>query len=307
MGAVLAFVGQPEPHAGFDSGRNMDGNRPFFIDALPALADRTGLRYDLPGAFALAAGPADAEKTLLKAKLSSAFAAGAGSDGRRRLRSGAFTVDTAFPARNLELRFFAVDGFLEGQLQVVLEIASPFRAASATGLSEEVFENIVKNVAETAAVEIESIKASSTLLRAGMPEHVVTLPFVLVAQGFVGFVDFFELFFGGFFLVIAGVQVGVVLAGHLSIGLLEFVIGDGFLDAEDVVIISFAHHGYHRSRYTDRPKPPDDGPLGLSDAYCMLLLVLVDFFEFRVDDFFIGLGGSGAVPPWLCALRAGRC
>ena len=44
--AVFAFVGEAQTHAGFDAGRNVDGDRALPIDALTALADCAGLRDD---------------------------------------------------------------------------------------------------------------------------------------------------------------------------------------------------------------------------------------------------------------------
>ena len=64
-----------------------------------------------------------------------------------------------------------------------------------------------------------------------MAEHVVALAFVLVAQLLVSLVDFFELFFRRFFLGLAGLEIGMVLAGHLPIGPLQLVIGRGSFDA----------------------------------------------------------------------------
>src|SRR6476660_453684 len=51
--AVLAFVGEAQTHAGFDAGRNVDGDRALPIDALTALTDCAGLRDDATGSLPL--------------------------------------------------------------------------------------------------------------------------------------------------------------------------------------------------------------------------------------------------------------
>ena len=99
-----------------------------------------------------------------------------------------------------------------------MQVVPAFGATAAALPAEKVLENIVEDVAESTAC-VEPVEAL-TLLRAGMSEHVVALAPFLVAQRFVGFVDFFKFGFGVFLLGVAGVQVRVVLAGHLAIGLL---------------------------------------------------------------------------------------
>ena len=47
----------------------------------------------------------------------------------------------------------------------------------------------------------------------------------------VGFVDFFELLFGLLLLLFAGLEIGMILAGQLAIGFLEFVVGRRSVDA----------------------------------------------------------------------------
>ena len=272
IGPMLAFIGEPEPHSGFYSGRNVNGNRPFLVSPLPTLAGGAGFRHNLTGAFALTAWPADAEESLLETELPSAFAAGADLDGRRRFRSGSFTVVAYFPAWDLELRLFAVYRFFEGKFQVVLKIVAPFRPASTTGLSEEILEDIVKGISETPASKIKTFESSGTLLRPGMTEHVVAFPLLLVAQGFVRFVDLFELFFGCFLLMIAGLQIWMVLAGQFPVGFLELVVGNGFLDAENIVVISFSHGCHCSYESTERPSSHVPGnSVCLLDILCYFL------------------------------------
>lgn len=116
VGAMLTLVGEAQAHAGFNPGRDMNGDRAFTIDPLPALAGSAGFRDNLAGPFALSAGAADAEKSLLEAKLPGAFTAGAGLDRGGRLGPGPFALSAGLPAGNFQLGFFPVDRFLEAEL-----------------------------------------------------------------------------------------------------------------------------------------------------------------------------------------------
>ncbi len=106
-------------------------------------------------------------------------------------------------------------------------------------LAEKIFEDIVKDVPESAAIEIEPVKAWPTLLCPGMTEHVVAFPLFLIAQRFVGFVDLFEFFFGCFFLLIASMEIWMVLTRELSIGFFKIVVGYASIDAESFVVVAF--------------------------------------------------------------------
>ena len=87
-------------------------------------------------------------------------------------------------------------------------------ALPASGLAEEVLENIVEDVAEAAlSAEIESLRS---LRSTGMAEGIVSPPFFLVADDLVGFVQLFKFFFGGFLLFGGRVEIGVVLPGEFA-------------------------------------------------------------------------------------------
>jgi hypothetical protein len=64
-----------------------------------------------------------------------------------------------------------------------------------------------------------------------------------VGQGFVGFGDLPE---PGGGLLVAGVGVGVVLAGQLAVGLLDLRRGGVRFDAEQRVIVRGGGHSHHR-------------------------------------------------------------
>ena len=166
---------------------------------------------------------------MLEPHLAGPFAARAGLDRGGALGAGSFTVRTDFPARDFQLGIFSVDGFFKGQLQVVLEIVASLRPVTASLAPEEIFEDVVEGVAEAAATA-ESLR-SGTLLAARVAEHVIAFALFLIAQRLVGFVDLFEFFFRYFFLRLSRLEIGMVLAGHLAIGLLELVVGGGSFDA----------------------------------------------------------------------------
>ncbi len=158
---VLSFIGETKTHAGLNTGWNMDGDGALFVNPLTPLTGRAGFRDKVTGAFTLATGPADTEEPLLKPKLPGTFAAGTWLDGCRRLRSGPFTVDADFPARDFEFGFFPVDGFLKRDFEIVLEIVAAFGPScpASSRLAEEILEDVVKHVSESATAEIEPVKA----------------------------------------------------------------------------------------------------------------------------------------------------
>jgi hypothetical protein len=142
----------------------------------------------------LAAGSGDTEESLLEPHLTGPFTAGTGFDRRRVFGSAPFAVATHLPSRDFEFGLFPVDGLFKGHFQIVLKVIATFRPTAASLASEKIFEDIVEGVAESASSESKSIR-TATLLSSGMTEHVVAPAFFLITQGFVGFIDFFELFF----------------------------------------------------------------------------------------------------------------
>lgn len=240
VGAMLSFIGEAKSHAGLYAGWNMDGDGALFVNPLTSLAGRAGFRDKVAGAFTLTTGSADTEEPLLKPQLPSTFAAGAWFDGRCRLCAGPFAVDANFPTRDFEFGLFSVDGFLKRDFEVVLEIVATFSAScpAPSRLAEKILEDVVKHIPESAASEIESLKTWSTLLCAGVAEHVVAFSFFLITQYFIGFIDFFEFFFGGLFLMVACVEVRMVLASQFPVRLLQVVIGDVAIDTESFVVIA---------------------------------------------------------------------
>ena len=145
---MLSFVREAQTHTGFDTGGDVDGDGPLSIDALTALACRTRLCHDSSHSLALAARTGDAEEPLLEPHLSGPFATGARLDGCRAFRAGPVAVAAHLPSRDFELGLFPVDGFLEGQVQIVLEVVAALRPVAASLTSEKILEDVVEGVAE---------------------------------------------------------------------------------------------------------------------------------------------------------------
>src|SRR6185503_21312209 len=71
-----------------------------------------------------------------------------------------------------------------------------------------------------------------------MTEAVVARAFITVAENGVGFGGFLEFLFG---LLVALVAIGVVLERQPAIRALDFRVGGGAGNLEDLVVIAFAH------------------------------------------------------------------
>ena len=69
-----------------------------------------------------------------------------------------------------------------------------------------------------------------------MTELVVVAALVFITQHFIGFVDFFELFFR---FLVPRVAVGVVFHRQLAESLFNFISAGVFVDAQHFVIITF--------------------------------------------------------------------
>src|SRR5215467_5283623 len=166
----LALVREAQPHARFDTGRDMDCNGPLAVNPLSSLAGRTRLDHNSAGPFALSAWAAYTEKPLLEANLPRALATGTSLDGSG-LGAGSLAIAASFPPRDFKLGFLPEYAFLEGQFEVILEIVAAFRTIAAALPTEEIVEDVVEDIAESATTEsTETLKACS-LLGASMPKH----------------------------------------------------------------------------------------------------------------------------------------
>ncbi len=130
-------------------------------------------------------------------------------------------------------------GLQEAQGHVVAQVrpalASPPPAA---GPAET--EEILEDIAEAREDVVETAESGEPrALQALVPELVVDLPFLGVAQDLVGFRGFLEAVFR---LAVAGVPVRMVLQGEFAIGRFELGVGRLAVDPQDLIVIPFGCH-----------------------------------------------------------------
>ena len=167
-----------------------------------------------------------------------AIAARAGCRARAGGGATAIAVIADFQPLKLDLFLNAEDRFDEINGDIDAPVASAACRATAPRLllAKGAVENVedVLKAAETARATGE---AAARAVDAGMAETVVARPLLVIGKHFVGFVDFFELFFGVGFLA----DVGVVLARQPAKGALDLARIRALRNTEHLVIISW--HG----------------------------------------------------------------
>lgn len=115
--------------------------------------------------------------------------------------------------------------------------AEAAEAAEATGSAEEVAEDIAELREDV--VHVHTLTAEAALaVDAGMAELVVASLLVGVAEDIVGLGSLLEFFLG---ILVAGVTVGVIFEGQLTVGLFQIVGGGVLVDAENLIIIALSH------------------------------------------------------------------
>ena len=153
-----------------------------------------------------------------------------------------------------ELLLGAVDGLVEGQLQVVAEVRAgrpPGAAGGATGGSAT--EEGVEDVAEAleAAEGAVALRAGTGAAHAGPAEHVVLLAALRIGEDLVGLVDLLEARVS----IRVGVDVGVPLLGQLPEGALDLFVAGAALKPQDLVVV--AGRGHAMPEYREgRPDAP---------------------------------------------------
>ena len=104
--------------------------------------------------------------------------------------------------------------------------AAALGAAAAKEAAKDVFAENIAEVGENVLhVHMTAAVAAAPAAHAGMPEAVVLRALVGIAEHFIGFGRFLELFFR---LFIAGVAVGVELHGYLAVRLFDLILRGGF-------------------------------------------------------------------------------
>ena len=157
--------------------------------------------------------------------------------------------------------FASLGGFLKGNRHHGFGIAAAAgciwigtASAAAKTAAEEAVENVAKIHAHTAGEGASAAcTAAEVRVNACMAELVITGALIFIGQHFIGFVDFLELRLG---LFIAGVQVGMVFFGQLTVGLFDFIIRGILGNSHDLIIISFISHFYPFLSHKQRGFPP---------------------------------------------------
>ena len=151
-------------------------------------------------------------------------------------------VSQRVAAADFDLGFGAEDGGLEVDGQIEAQVVAALLAAGALLLAahvEHFAEEVAEEVADVhASAEGRTAEAWTAAADAGMAVAVVGGALVGVAEHLVGLAGLLEFFFGG---VIAGVEVRMVLASLLAIGALQLLVAGVARDAENFVIVCFAH------------------------------------------------------------------
>src|SRR5262249_9122189 len=139
-GACLALTLESQLLARGDAGRDLHGELPLTRHLAGAAARRTRLGDDPPDAPALRAGSGHREEALLEAHL--ALPAALRADTRRRAGCGARTGARVarFLPWNLNRRFGAARGLLEGDLEVVLDVRAALGTAAPACVAEQIAE-----------------------------------------------------------------------------------------------------------------------------------------------------------------------
>ena len=193
---------------------------------------------DLAGAMAAAAGrlidhPAE-RRILHRLARTRTMAVRAVLRTGSRCSTGAMTGLAVLRTRNTEFHFLAESGFLKRDLQIIAQITAALRSrttgtATAALTAKEHIEYIAKTfgtatakAAKTTLAETTEAAgtAAHTAIECRMTELVILGLLLRVLQDIIGFIDFFELLFGC--LGVIAVQVWMIFAGHLLIGLLQF-------------------------------------------------------------------------------------
>src|SRR5579859_6747037 len=238
----VASAADAKLHAFLHTGRDIDADGLFTIHTPFALTDGAFRGDD--GAFAVAGGAGGdglhlaEEGIAYPADLAAAAAGGAGLDAVLVFCAAAAAGGAPYIFFYLDIFGYAFCDLFVVEFDLYAEVTAPdppgatAAAASASAAKEaaELAEDII-HVHVTAA---ES--AAAVTRQAGMAKAVVLAAFVRIAKDFVGFGGLLELFFGG---LITGVAVGMVLHGHLTIGLFDLVGRGSFCYPQYFVIISF--------------------------------------------------------------------
>ena len=244
-GAGFAFALKAELLPGCDPTGNLDGDFSLARHASRAATGLAGLRDDLSGAAALRARTRDREEALLETDLAVTLALRARARRRSLGRARAVARPAVLLARNLNRRLGAASRFFERDLEVVPQVgAAPRPAAPASAAAKHVAEpeHVAEDIGEVAEFgehgRIEARAAARRGADAGVPEAVVQAALLRVRDDGIRLGRLLELFFRE---LVARIAIRVVLHRELPVSAFDFDVGRRARDAEDFVVIAFAH------------------------------------------------------------------
>ena len=240
VAAGFAFAGQADALAVVDAGGNADVDGFAAFHHAVATALQAGVFDFLARAVAGRTGLLHLENRLAHVDGARAVAGAAGGGAGAGFGAGTVADAAFFVAGHGNLFFQAGSGFFQRNFDAVLQvfalIAGLATATAAEHLAEDVAEVKTLRAAETAKAFKTALAAAG--FKGAVAELVVGGFFLRVGQNIVGFLDFFEFFFGR---RVAGIAVGMVFHRQLAVGFFDFVGAGGAGNAERFVIVLLAH------------------------------------------------------------------
>lgn len=232
--AGLTLAGDAHAHTGVSTGRDIHFDGLFHADRAGAAAFGAFIPDDLAAALTVLAGDDIhhlSERTIpYHTLLSGTVAVGAGLNGGAWLSAGTVAMGTGIILRYGEFLLDTGRCFAKGDLHIIAEVSALLRAIapSASAAGEHV-ENITHVEAAKTALSTETAKAAvartaaASSLREGIVSELVILrSLVRIGENMVGFIDFLEFFFRGFWIVF--IQIRMVLACQPAICFFYFIV-----------------------------------------------------------------------------------
>ena len=193
-----------------------------------------------------ALGLDDAEgRSLVDGDAARAAAGGTGLGIGTGLRACSVTVAARVDAVVADLLGDAPGALLKGDGDARLDVAAALGSVGAASAAEAAAEEAREDVAEV-HVNAEGTAAACACAVVGVYARVAVLVIAralfAVGKHLIGFVDLLELLLA---VLVAGVKVGVIFFGALSVSLFYLVIARSLVKTEHLVIISFICHWIH--------------------------------------------------------------
>ena len=241
--AGFALACQTDALAVVDARGDIDFHRFGGLHAAFAVAAQAGFFNLFARTVAGGAGLLDLENGLAHVHGARTAASVAGGSFCAGFRARAVAHVAFGISRNGDLLFHAGGRLFQRDFHAVLHIRTLVirltrTAATAEHLAENIAEVETASSAEAAKSTAAARTAEAALFERGVAVLVVCRFFLRVGQSIVGFLDFFEFFFG-FFIV--GIAIGMVFHRQLAVGLFDFVVACGTRNAQYFVKIFIAH------------------------------------------------------------------